>query len=257
MNDGRKTRPGLRATMHERLGIDPSRVREGQSTVTLKLRDLTILPRDGTPPHPTILGLHGLAMRAEVYARWFAGLMDEPWAFWIPEGTYPLERTLGALRSIGYAWYLWEGDTPAFRESLRQSEERILALLESRARDSGFDLSRVVAVGFSQGAYFAGSLVLRHAERFRGLVVAGGRVRPGFADRDLSHVPRLPILFLHGRDDEVISVDAARASAEELQALEFPVDFVEVDGGHIWNQAMSEALRGWLAGRFEGPAIGA
>jgi predicted esterase len=223
---------------------------EGHSAFELDLRDLTILPARGDPPYPTILGLHGLAMRPEIYARWLAALMDGPWAFWIPEGTYPLERRLGDLRSIGFAWYLWEGDTPAFRESLRKSEARVLSLFDARAAERGLDTTRVVAVGFSQGAYFGGSLVLRHAERFRGLVVAGGRVRPGYAERKFEEIPRIPILFLHGRADDVVPLQGARESADELAGLGFPVTFVEVEGGHIWNESMSAALREWMDERF-------
>ncbi len=185
-------------------------------------------------------------MRIEPFARWMRDLMDEPWAFWFPEAPYPMERRLGGIRSIGHAWYVWEGDTAAFRETLRRSEERIMRLLDERAPRHGFDPDKLVALGFSQGGYFTGSLALRYAERFRGLAVAAARIRPGYADRPIETIPRIPILFIHGRNDEVVSASDARESAEELRAQGFPVTWAEVEGEHIWNGAMSEALRSWV-----------
>lgn len=184
-------------------------------------------------------------MRAEVFARWLADLLDEPWAFWIPEGPYPFERHVGGLRSVGHAWYLWDGDTPSFRRSLRRSEHRLLRLLPERAEAWGLDPENVVVLGFSQGGYFGGSLALRHAERFRGLAVAGARVRPGYSGRPLAEIPRIPILFLHGRDDAVVSAVQAEASARELEQQGFPIRWTEVDGDHRWNGAMSDAFRVW------------
>jgi predicted esterase len=192
-----------------------------------------------------------MAMRVEVFARWLADLMDEPWAWVLPEGPYPLERTIGSLRAIGHAWYLYEGDTPAFRRSLRRSEARVLRLLERPARRLPLDPSRRILLGFSQGGYFAGSLGLRHADRFAGIAVAGARVRPAFAGRDLAGVRRLPILFLHGEDDEVVRLENARASARELEDLGFPVTFRSVPGEHRWNGAMTEAFRAWARGVFQ------
>lgn len=238
--------PAERSSISERLGIDPTRLRLGQGSFHLTPRDIVILPREGRSPHPTLLCFHGLGMRVEVFGRWLQPLFEGTWAGLIPEGPYPLERRVGSLRQIGHAWYLWEGDTPAFRRSLRRSEERILQMLPDRASEHGLDPACMVALGFSQGAYFAGSLALRHAERFRGLVVAGGRVRPSFAARPLDGIPRIPILFLHGVDDDVISLGAARESAAELERAGFPVTFSESSGGHKWSLEMSQALRSWL-----------
>ncbi len=238
--------PSGRASLADRLGLAPERIRVARTPFVTQPLDLTVLPTSGAGPHPTVLALHGMGMRPEPFARWFRGLYDAPWAWLVPEGSYPMERRVGGLRSIGYAWYVYEGDTPTFRATLRASEQRILGLLPDRASAWNLDITRMVLLGFSQGAYFAGSLGLRHAERFRGIVIAGGRARPGWADRAAESIPRIPFLFLHGRDDEVIPLDQARASADEIERLGFPVRFVETQGTHIWNEEMSDALRVWL-----------
>lgn len=239
--------PAARTSCSERIGIDRERLRLSEGSFVLSPRDVVVLPRAGQPPHPTLLCFHGLAMRIEVFGRWLRPIFDGAWAGLIPEGPYPLERRVGSLRQIGHAWYLWEGDTPAFRRSLRQSEERIVQLLPDRASAHGLDAARVVALGFSQGAYFAGSLALRHAERFRGLVVAGGRIRPAFAGRPLEEIPRIPILFLHGVDDDVIRLESARESAAKMEGEGFSVTFGECAGGHTWSAEMTEKLLSWLA----------
>jgi phospholipase/carboxylesterase len=235
-----------RAPLAERLGLPAERIRIARKPFVTQPLDLAILPTTGVAPHPTILALHGLGMRPEPFLRWFRDLLDEPWAWLVPEGPYPMERRIGGVRTIGYAWYVYEGDTPRFRATLRDSEQRVLSILPDRASAWDLDVTRVVLLGFSQGAYLAGSLGLRHAERFRGVVIAGGRVRPSWAERDLATVPRIPFLFLHGRDDDVVPIAQARAAAEEIERLGFPVRFVETGGDHIWNKEMSDALRGWL-----------
>lgn len=244
---------GSRSHPADRIGLAHERLRLGRSRFVLQPRDLTILPPDGRggtvplPPHPLVIGLHGMGMRAEIFARWLKGLFDEPWAWFLPEGPYPMERRHGNLRMIGHAWYIWDGGTPAFRLTLRRSEERVIDLLERRAAPRSFDLSRAVLLGFSQGGYFAGSLGLRHAERFRGIAIAGGRIRPAHACRPLAEIPRLPLLFLHGRQDATVPLAEARSSAEEMERHGFPVTFIETEGGHAWSPAMTAAFRDWAA----------
>jgi phospholipase/carboxylesterase len=245
-----RQRPERRAPLHRRVGLDRERLRLGHTHYVLKKRDLTILPEEGTTPFPTIVAMHGMAMRLEVFARWLRGLMDEPWAWIFPDGPYPLERRMGTLRMIGHAWYLYDGNTPGFRHSVRRSEERLLGVLEERTRTHRLDPARTILLGFSQGGYFAGSLGLRYAERFAGIAVAAGRIRPGIACRSVDEIPRIPILFIHGKGDDMVPLEAARESADEMRALGFPVTWAEVEGTHRWNGAMSEAFRAWARQRL-------
>ena len=238
------------AKLAARIGVAPERVRLRTERSEAGARDLTILPARGGSPGPTVIAFHGLGMRIEVFARWLQGLYDTPWTWILPEGPYPFEGRFSGLQSIGHAWYLWDGNTPAFRASLRESEARVLELLDDRAASGVLDPGRTAVVGFSQGAFFAGSLALRHTERFCALACVAGRIRPGYAAREISTIPRLPILYLHGRDDDVVEVGRARASAGELEAHGFPVRFVEVGGGHMWSAEMSNALRGFLRARL-------
>jgi phospholipase/carboxylesterase len=242
---GRAARPDRIGLAPARIGLAADRIRIGCTPFVTQPLDFTILPPSGAGPHPTILALHGMGMRPEPFARWFRGLQDAPCAWLLPEGPYPVESRVGGLRASGFAWYVYDGDTPAFRATLRRSEGRILQLLPERASTWNLDPARVILLGFSQGAYFAGSLGLRHAERFRGIVIAGGRARPGWADRAAETIPRIPFLFLHGRDDDVVPLDQARASADEIERLGFPVRFHVTEGGHAWNEEMSAALRVW------------
>lgn len=248
--------PPERADLSARPGFPRERWALRRVPFVHAVRELTILPAGAAPPLPTVVGLHGMAMRVEIFARWLSGLADEPWAFVLPEGPYPLERRAGALRMIGHAWYLWEGDTPGFRRSLRRSERHVLRLLQRPVRRLPLDPNRRILLGFSQGGYFAGSLGLRHAERFTGIAVAGARIRPAYADRDLRGVRRLPILFLHGEEDDVVRLEDARASARELEDLGFPVTFRPVPGGHRWGHGMTEAFRDWAGRLFRGEAEG-
>lgn len=85
--------------------------------------------------------------------------------------------------------------------------------LDRAAAEYGFDLDNIVAVGYSNGANIAGSLMFHHPGALRGAVLHHPMVpRRGIALPDLSGVP---VFIGAGRNDPICSPK----ETEELQAL--------------------------------------
>jgi phospholipase/carboxylesterase len=102
--------------------------------------------------------------------------------------------------------------------------------------------ARIALGGWSQGASLAYRLGLRGGEAVAGLFPLGGWV-----PQELEPVPPFPpVLAAHGRRDEAIPVDAARAGIERLRAAGVDVRYRETDIDHRIDQAVVPELRAFL-----------
>lgn len=112
------------------------------------------------------------------------------------------------------------------------------------ADEYGFDPTRVVAVGFSNGANIAAALLLLHPRVLRGAVLFSAMlpVRPG-ALPDLSHAG---VYMSSGRVDAMAPPDEAEALAELLTDAGAAVTLDWHDAGHHLGPAQLPAARAWL-----------
>ncbi len=98
-------------------------------------------------------------------------------------------------------------------DDLRQRTAELAAFIGEAGAHYKFDPSRVVAVGFSNGANIAGSLLLLAPGVLRGAVLFRAMV-PIVPD-PLPAIPGTPVLISNGRVDPLVSV----AETERLAAL--------------------------------------
>lgn len=135
------------------------------------------------------------------------------------------------------------------------------SLLESllqREQSRGVDAARIVVAGFSQGGAIAIHTVARHSGRLAGLIglstylpmpkrfatdVAANRA---LADR------RLPIFMAHGTLDPLLPCQLGRASAAELRAAGFAVEWREYPMAHAVCPQEIADVSGFLTAVFSG-----
>lgn len=90
----------------------------------------------------------------------------------------------------------------------------VRALLDALEKEYCIDKSRVFSTGFSNGAYFSSLLGCVMADRFAAIApVSGGRLSV-----DCRPSRGVPVLIQHGRQDEIIGIDRARASRDQWVA---------------------------------------
>lgn len=203
---------------------------------------------------PLLVGLHGMGMTPRSFARWVDPIAVEPWSILLPEGPFPLELRSGDSMRIGYSWYMYKGDEDDWRRWLDATEAHLLRLLDHVTVDSRIDRDRIVLLGFSQGCYLGYSLALRNPDRFAGLIAAGGRLKRAFVAPWLARARDLPVLIVHGVDDEAVPFASARESEATLREADFDVETAFTPTGHRIEHEQINAIRTWLRKHFDSNA---
>ncbi|MCE7949207.1 MAG: hypothetical protein DYG88_17445 [Chloroflexi bacterium CFX4] len=191
--------------------------------------------------HPLLVMLHG-----------FEGDEDAPWVFsraasaeWlIVSPRAPLKAP-----NQGYSWFRFEvgkTDPATLQEALVYLDSLIAGIKQRYTVDD----TRLVMLGFSQGASMAYAYMLAEPTRLRGVVSLGGFI-PGYLTKQIiPPLGNLPVLILHGTEDDVIPVEIARKNRDLLTTHDAQVTFFEEAVGHRVGAGGMRLLTQWLAERL-------
>jgi len=133
----------------------------------------------------------------------------------------------------------------------RQTDE-LADFLANASGAYGFDARRVIAVGYSNGANVAGSLLLRHPDALAGAVLLHPMVP--FEAEELPDLSDKPVLIVAARHDTTVPDGQSERLAELLREAGAPVELHWHDGGHALNEAAVDAARAWLRELGDQPA---
>jgi phospholipase/carboxylesterase len=205
----------------------------------------TIYEPSGPGPHPTILTLHGRGANAFDLLGLAPYLCNGKFLMICPQG--PLETPIGP-GAFGYAWYPMSMGGPPDIGAILSSRDKLQIFLDECLARYPIDTKKLVVLGFSQGGVMAYSLALSNPERFAVLAVLSSwlpkELMPELAIKEA--VQSLPTLVQHGTQDQMIEVQRARDSVEQLRALRVPLTYREYDMGHeISGKSLSD-LSTWL-----------
>jgi len=205
----------------------------------------TIYEPSGAGLHPTILTLHGRGANALDLLGLAPYLCNGKFLMICPQG--PLETPIGP-GAFGYAWYPMSMGGPPDIGAILSSREKLQQFLDACLNRHPIDAKKLVVLGFSQGGVMAYSLALSNPERFAGLAVLSSwlpkELIPELSIREA--VQSLPTIVQHGSQDQMIEVQRAQDSVEQLRALRVPLTYREYDMGHeITPRSLSE-LSAWL-----------
>jgi predicted esterase len=198
-----------------------------------------------------VVALHGMGMSAASFAKDVLPCLPERASALIPQAPLPFEmRSPKGIRQ-GNGWYVYTGDTDDFLASMRHAEAWLLRQIEFAVADHGFDAKRVSLIGFSQGGYLAGYVGVRHATRFRRLVVAAARIKHEVLEAEARRAAArdFRVLAVHGETDESVAAAAAKASCEVLAAWGVPTEFRTYPAGHavLRDERCRDDVRAFLA----------
>jgi predicted esterase len=132
-------------------------------------------------------------------------------------------------------------------EDLLFRTHELAGFVEAASEEYGFDPSRIVAVGYSNGANIAGSTILLHpgllraAVLFRAMVPFEPDVTPDLSD--------MPIFIAAGKMDRMIPQDNTRRLADILAEAGADVDLRWRNVGHGLTFEEVEEARDWLETR--------
>ncbi len=130
-------------------------------------------------------------------------------------------------------------------DDLRLRTEELADFVGAAAQRYGFDPGRVVAVGYSNGANIAASLLLLRPSVLAGAVLFHAMV-PLVPER-LPVLEGRPVFLSGGRADTMIPPAQTEQLARLLKEAGASVDLAWQPGGHSLTEAEVQAARDWLS----------
>ena len=131
-------------------------------------------------------------------------------------------------------------------EDLVNRTHELASFVEEAASEYSLDPKRLFAVGFSNGANIAASLLLLHPGLLAGAVLL--RAMTPFELETLPDLSGTPVYLAAGRSDQMIPAESTERLAELLREAGAEVTLDWQPGGHGIGRAEVEAARAWLAG---------
>jgi predicted esterase len=196
---------------------------------------------------PLVLLCHGMGDSPRAWAARWPRVLALPAHVVAPAGPYPFEIRKETGIRIGYAWYLYDGDTEPFRSSVTLSSAWLADLVGALERERGWRPRHRALLGFSQGAYLGFVAALRRQDVFTELVAVGGRLKESFVGDELREGGPLRVLILHGRGDEAVSPAYATGSRDALRRAGYDVALEELAGPHRVEREADPRAALWLA----------
>ena len=135
-----------------------------------------------------------------------------------------------------------DGEQP---EDLLTSRTLLMEWLQGLEGQTGIPLSRTILAGFSQGG--AMTLDVGTCLPLAGLMVLSGYLHTALSDRPS---PLPPMLLVHGRQDPVVPIAAARQSRDRLTELGANLDYHELDMGHDIPLTVLELMQTFMGRRL-------
>jgi len=134
-------------------------------------------------------------------------------------------------------------------EDLKRRTGELAHFVEAAVREYGLDPSHVYAVGFSNGANIAASLLLSRPGLLSGAVLL--RAMVPFEPETTPDLSGVPVYLAAGRRDQMIPQESTERLAEILRAAGANLTLDWQPGGHGIGPAEVEAARRWLAAQLQ------
>lgn len=130
-------------------------------------------------------------------------------------------------------------------EDLVRRTHELARFVEEATSEYDLDSQRLFAVGFSNGANIAASLLLLHPNLLAGAVLL--RAMIPFEPETLPDLSGTPVYLAAGRSDQMIPPESTERLAELLREAGAKVTLDWQPGGHGIGRDEIEAAHAWLA----------
>jgi phospholipase/carboxylesterase/glyoxalase family protein len=130
-------------------------------------------------------------------------------------------------------------------DDLARRTDELTLFIGRAAEQYGIDSAKLVAVGFSNGANIAASVLLRHPGTLRRAVLLSPMLP--FEPETNPALTGTSVFIGAGRRDAIIPIAQAERLGELLKASGADVTLLEQDGGHTITNDELTAVRTWLS----------
>jgi len=177
-----------------------------------------------TDPLPLVFVLHGRGADANDLAD-LAPMIGGGYRFVFPNAPRPFEPAPGF--TFGYTWF---DGWPAERSSIKYSRELLLKFIDEILERYATPPGKVILSGFSQGGLMSLDVGFRTKQKLAGIVVMSGAV---YEEKLPPFTPDIPVLIVHGTQDDMIPVLAARRARRVLESHGVEPEYHEFAMGHF------------------------
>ena len=201
--------------------------------------DIIFVPARTNPPLGTIVLLHGWGANNQDLGDLVPYFKLPEYQFLFPNGIFDHE-----YNETGKMWYSFTGAAQLNSGSITQlatSRTVLTDWIQSLPDSTGIPLDRTWIAGFSQG----GAMTL---EIGLDLPVAGLIVMSGYLHSDRLKPAQNPpsVLIVHGAQDNVVPIAAARTSHQQLTAWGIEVKYQEFNMGHSIVPEVLDVVRSFV-----------
>jgi phospholipase/carboxylesterase len=196
--------------------------------------------RSDSEEMPLVILIHGRGADAYDLAD-IAPMLDGPggYRFLFPNAPKPFEAYPGM--TFGWTWF--DGWPPA-GNSFFESRDLLLTFLGEVTKR--YPTSKTVVAGFSQGALMSFDVGYRTDVDIAGVIAMSGAIFEGDLPDFRAHKD-LPVLIVHGAQDDVIPVLAARRARRILEEHGIEPEYHEFPMGHHVTPESMDVVRAFLA----------
>lgn len=127
--------------------------------------------------------------------------------------------------------------------------DEMVSFIESIADKEGFNITKLIALGYSNGANIAGSTLIKHPEFLAGAIL----YRPMQPFKEVKSIGTdisVPVFFSSGRLDPTINPNETTEYLDKLKELGFTVEHHDLLTGHNLTQNDIELTTEWLNVNF-------
>jgi phospholipase/carboxylesterase len=201
--------------------------------------DIIFVPARIDKPLGTIVLLHGWGANNEDLGDLVPYFKLPEYQFLFPNGIFDHEYS-----ESGKMWYSFTGAGQLNSRSTTQlatSRKVLTDWIDSLPESTGIPLDRTWIAGFSQGG--AMTLEIGLDLPVAGLIVLSGYLHENRA-KPLQTAP--PVAIVHGTQDDVVPVSAARKSRQVLTEWGIDVTYQEFDMGHLIVPEVLDVVRNFV-----------
>ncbi|PLR75452.1 carboxylesterase [Bacillus sp. V3-13] len=176
------------------------------------------------------------------------------------EDLLPLAKIVAPQASIlGVRGNVLENGMPRFFKRLAEGvfdEEDLVfrtkeldEFISEKAAEYGFDRNRVVAIGYSNGANIAASLLYHHAESLHGAILFHAMVP--LRGKELPDLSNISVFIGAGKRDPLIPPVETKELAENLKQAGASVTEHWGEGGHELTREEVDKAKEWFAENYQ------
>jgi phospholipase/carboxylesterase len=203
--------------------------------------EIISVPANTPTPAGTIVLLHGWGANHDDLGELVPYFKLPEYQFLFPNGIFDHEYS-----ETGKMWYSFTGAGQLTDRSITQlatSRQILSEWIQTLPATTGVPLDRTWIAGFSQGG--AMTLDIGLDLPVAGLIVLSGYLHPD-CPKPLTTAP--PVSIVHGRQDDVVPITAARMSRDRLTQWGVNVQYQEFDMGHSIIPEVLQVVKSFVSG---------